>query len=295
MAVIPLAPTLWLLLGLMFLLGAAESTLDIGANTLLVWVHGNAVAPYLNVLHSIFGVGALTAPIIVALLKNDITVSYFAVAVLLLPLVIFTYRLPSPRPSAVKGIGGKSEKADTGLLLLMSTFLLLYVGAEIGFAGWIYTYAVEFRLSGPGAAAYLASFFWGALTVGRVLTVPAAVRCPATAMLITSVAASIGSVLIILLQPKSYAFLIVGTVGLGLSMAPIFPSALSFARSRMNLTGRITGVFILGSSLGSMIIPLIIGQVFTAAGQRVFPIAICATLFLSLIVLIVMVRLHRRW
>ena len=295
MAMIPLASRLWFLLVLMLFLGIAEATLDIGANTLLVWLHGSAVAPYLNALHSLFGVGALTAPIIVAQLVSsghELTLSYFAVAAVLLPIAIYVYGLPSPKPTGETG-PLKSQRHDATLLWLIALFLLLYVGAEIGFAGWVFTYAVEYGLSGPGPAAYLVSFFWGALTLGRLVTVPAAARWAPARMLLLSMAGALLSVLVILLQPVSYAFLLIGTTGLGLSLAPAFPAALAFARSHMNITGRITGLFVLGSSLGAMSVPLLIGQVFRIAGQRFFAFAIFTTLVAALGVLTLMVQVSR--
>ncbi len=51
-------------------------------------------------------------------------------------------------------------------------FFFLYVGAEVGFGGWIFTYAVALDLGSETAAAYLTSAFWGALTFGRLLTIP---------------------------------------------------------------------------------------------------------------------------
>ncbi|HUS12672.1 MAG TPA: MFS transporter [Pyrinomonadaceae bacterium] len=82
MTLVPVVPKLWLMLIVMLILGAAEATLDVGANTLLPCVHGNRVAPYMNAMHSFFGVGALIAPIVVAqtaLLSYSTTTSYFVI------------------------------------------------------------------------------------------------------------------------------------------------------------------------------------------------------------------------
>src|SRR5690606_13614350 len=90
---------LWLLIAVLFLLGLIETALDVGGNTLLVWVHGAKVAPYMNGLHFFFGIGAFLAPLIVArtvLLTNDINLAYWVLALLLIPVAAALLRLPSP-------------------------------------------------------------------------------------------------------------------------------------------------------------------------------------------------------
>jgi MFS transporter, FHS family, Na+ dependent glucose transporter 1 len=64
MALVPLIPWLWLLMLLMVVLGIGQGFLDVGCNTLLVWVHRDKVAPFMNGLHFFFGVGAFIAPLL---------------------------------------------------------------------------------------------------------------------------------------------------------------------------------------------------------------------------------------
>ncbi|NJN94713.1 MAG: MFS transporter [Anaerolineales bacterium] len=66
LVVIPLIPALWLLIAVMLFLGLVEGAVDVGGNTLLVWVHRHRVGPYMNGLHFFFGVGAFLSPLIVA-------------------------------------------------------------------------------------------------------------------------------------------------------------------------------------------------------------------------------------
>src|SRR5262249_22671870 len=63
---IPFAPQLWLLLAILAGKGIAEGLISAGTNTLLVWVHREAVGPYMNGMHFCFGVGAFTGPLLVA-------------------------------------------------------------------------------------------------------------------------------------------------------------------------------------------------------------------------------------
>jgi FHS family Na+ dependent glucose MFS transporter 1 len=279
MALVPLAPRLSLLLVVMLILGAAEAVLDVGANTLVVWVHGIRVGPFMNAMHSFFGVGALIAPVVVAQTASfnyPTTHSYFVVALLLLPVAAYTLRRPSPVPAPEKQ--EDSSVTNARLVLLVALFLFFYVGAEASFAGWIFTYALELKLSGATTAAYLTSLFWGSLTFGRIVTIPLAARLRPLAILTGSLAGCLISIGLMLLIPRSFSVVLLGTAGLGLSMASIFPTTLSFAGRRMSMTGQVTGWFVLTSSAGAMIVPLIIGQFFQSIGPRVLVFVTTITL-----------------
>ena len=292
MTLVPVVPKLWLLLIVMLMLGAAEAALDVGAITLMAWVHGNRVVPFMNAMHSFFGVGALVAPIIVAqtaLLTYPTTTGYFVIAALLLPVAAHIFRLPSPAVATTT----KSEipaATDKGLVLLIALFLFLYVGAEVSFAGWIFTYSVKLRLSSATTAAYLTSLFWGSLTIGRMLIIPIATRFKAASILISSLAGCLLSIGLIGLVPRSFASVLIGTAGLGLSMASIFPTTMSYAGQRIRITGRLTGWIVLVASVGTMVVPLIIGQFFQSAGPRVLVTVIAVVLLGAVGVLVAVLR-----
>lgn len=296
MALVPLASRLWLLLIAMLILGAAEAALDVGANTLLAWAHGNRVAPFMNALHSFFGVGALLAPLVVAqtvLFKLPATDSYFVLALLLLPVAAFMLRMRGP-VTATPEKHAEPAKANRRLVFLIAVFLFLYVGAEVCFAGWIFTYTIKLKLSSATTAAYLVSLFWGSLTLGRMLTIPVAAHFKPQTILISSLAGSLLSLVIMLLRPGSFAATLVGTTGLGLSMASIFPTTLSFAGHRMKMTGRVTGWFVFGASAGAMLIPLGIGQSFQAVGPRVVVFVTIVTLLAAAGVLVGLIHTSSR-
>jgi fucose permease len=63
-------------------------------------------------------------------------------------------------------------------------FFFVYVGAETGYAGWVPTYSIITHVTANRSkAAYLSAIFWGALTLGRILAVPAAIYFSATTMI----------------------------------------------------------------------------------------------------------------
>ena len=54
-ALIPPAGSLWVLLLLLALIGICIGLIDVGGNTLLIWLFGREVPPHMNVLHLAFG------------------------------------------------------------------------------------------------------------------------------------------------------------------------------------------------------------------------------------------------
>ncbi|MBP7964457.1 MAG: MFS transporter [Caldilineaceae bacterium] len=285
MALAPGLNLLWLLAGAILLIGVAEGVVDVGGNTLIVWVHRGDVGPYMNGLHFFYGVGAFISPLIVGqvLLRSggDITWAYWIVALLMLPVVLYIARQPSPVNQDVVEKDSAAKPASPTLVALIALFIFLYVGAEISFGGWIYTYAVALGLATPAAAAYLTSGFWGALTVGRLLAIPLAARFRPRTILLVDLLGCMAAVGLILVYPASLTVAWVGSIGAGLFMASVFPTTLSLAERRMPITGQVTSWFFVGASLGSMTVPYIIGQLFESTGPVVTMIAILICLVLA--------------
>lgn len=292
MALAPVVPLLWLLAVVMLVLGIAQSMLDVGGNTLLVWVHRRQVGPYMNGLHFFFGVGAASAPLVVAQSKSitgDIRWAYWVLALVIFPMALWLLRLPSPGQLTTTG-DGSSGRLNYGLVTLLAIFFFLFVGAEISLGGWISTYTVALGLASETTADYLTSAFWGALTAARLLAIPVAARFRPRSILLVALLACVVSVGLILLRPQSITALWVGTVGAGLALALIFPTSISLAERHLTVTGRVTSWFIVGASLGSMFLPWLIGQFFETIGPQVMPLAIMAAIVLALLIFGMMMR-----
>jgi len=280
MVLSPIFSVLWLLVAIFLITGLAEGALDVGGNVLLVWVHGSGVGPYMNALHFFFGVGAFLSPILIAqvgLRSDDLRWAYWALAALMLPSAAWMWRVPSPRPGDGANVAS-SRQSSLLLLVLFLAFFFLYVSAEVSFGGWVFTYGVETGLADESAAAYLTSAFWGALTLGRLLAIPIAARFRPESVLLGDLVGSLVSVLVILAWPGSSTALWVGALGLGLSLASVFPTLMSLAERKMAVTGSVTGWFLVGSSAGAMSLPWLIGQLLEPVGPRVTMVAIAIDL-----------------
>ncbi|MBN1658517.1 MAG: MFS transporter [Anaerolineae bacterium] len=297
LALMPLLPSLWLLVAAWLVVGTAGGALDVGGNTLIVWLHGRRVGPYMNGLHFFFGVGSSIGPLIAAAalaVAGDTTRAYWVLAVLLVPLAAWLIRVPSPDLAhesddaeelldRSRRPGGRSR--DKVVVVLVALFLLLYVGAEVAFGGWINSYAEALGLATATSAATLTSVFWGGLTAGRLAGIPLAARYRPRTILLADLAGCLLSMGVMLALPSSRVALWGGTIAVGAAMASIFPAAITLAGNRVRITGRITGWFLIGSSIGSMTIPWLIGQLFEPVGPQVTMWIILTTLAADLAVL----------
>jgi FHS family Na+ dependent glucose MFS transporter 1 len=282
---IPLIPSLWLLLALLFLKGIAGGMIGAGANTLLVWTHREKVSPYMNGLHFSFGLGAFLAPFLVAQVAGGAggyRLAFWIIAALdaLAALRLFTLaKSPAPVPARAESTeGGSAPASQVPLIVTAALFLFFYVGAEISFGGWIASYAVTLRLADVVGAAYLTSGFWLSFTIGRLISIPAATRFTPRQIIPAALVGCMAILALPLALPGSFAALWATAVVLGFCMAPIWPMGFTLAGQSLHMTARTTSFVLLGDTFGGMMLPWLMGLVLDRTG----PAAVMALVLVSL-------------
>jgi FHS family Na+ dependent glucose MFS transporter 1 len=192
-------------------LGAALTTqglcmglLDTGGNVLLIWLQGSErVEPYMQCMHFCFALGAVLSPLLIeATIRasnardgdgpDEIAAAFYfmcgSLACSSIPLIGPGPR-PPPKPEQLSADADTAARPAssarcnriwcTGKTLLVASSglcLMVYVGLEVGFGGFIFTFSsTELHLSGTYART-LNSLFWGGLALGRLGAVPLATR-----------------------------------------------------------------------------------------------------------------------
>jgi FHS family Na+ dependent glucose MFS transporter 1 len=238
-------------------------------------------------LHFFFGVGSFTAPLIlgqVLLRIGDIHWMYYSFALVSIPILIWLWLMPEP-PRATHTDEQSTVSFAVMPVVLVLILFLLYVGLELGFGNWIYTYAVPLGLANEVTAAYINATFWLSFTFGRLLGVWISTRMrPLTIIIADLIGCAISAIIIMLWRDSSNA-LWIGTIGLGISMASIFPTIILLAGERMRITGAITGWFLVGSGAGSLLIPWLIGQIFVVTGPEAMTTVLLVAILLTFVVL----------
>lgn len=290
MAAIPLVPKLSLLAAVFFIRGLASGVIDVGGNTLLVWVHGDRSGPWLNLLHFCFGTGGLLAPVIVAqslALRGGITPAYWAIGAFALPVAIWTSCIRNPRIVPASDEPGLRSARMT-LAAFITLFFFFHVGIQTAYSGWISTYAIEKGIMGEARAAYLASVFWFAITAGRLAAVPISARVAPSRILAGNLCGCLLAAGLLFLFPDSRAVLWASTFLMGFSLASMFPVSILFAGRSMHISGSVVGIFLVGANIGSMVIPWAIGQLFERSGPRVLSGSLLVSVAVAFVVLLVM-------
>ncbi len=295
-ALLPLPTTLTLLIVAMFLLGLALGGIGLGGNTALVWVHGHGVGPYMNALHFFFGLGALISPILVAQTLDrtgSVSIAFWimAVAMLPLPFLYLRTRSPSPPVAAASDAGGRSQWAP---VLLTSILFFLYVGLEIGYAGWLFSYATQLGLASTITAGYLTSFFWAVFTLGRLAGIPLAARVRPRVLLLVDLCGILFFFTLLALWPQTPTVLWVATAGLGLSMASFYPALFTLAGRHITLTGKVSSILMAGDNLGAMIIPWLLGQRFASQGTEMLAPTMLLVTVSAFVLYVALLALFRR-
>ncbi|MGE0130366.1 MAG: MFS transporter [Blastocatellales bacterium] len=270
MAMMPSATIMPVLLGLSAFIGIAAASINVGGNALITLVHGERVRPFISTLHFAFGLGGFLAPMLVARMMHradSLHLTYWLLALVIIPVALITFIAPSPALSEHKHLDS-AKPLPMLMIALFAIFFFLEIGAEATMMGWYFSYATE-RGMGAQTAAYMNSGFWAAFTVGRLATIWMTIRFNVVTLIVTYLSVTMLIALSLLIFAPAPFVLWFGAIGLGLAVAPVFPSMFGLAQRVLGLSGKVTGFLLVGSSAGSMFWPWLTGQFFKSHGPQV--------------------------
>lgn len=145
------------------------------------------------------------------------------------------------------------------LLCLLFVFFFFYVGAEVTYGSYVFSFATTHVGMEESEAAGLNSIFWGTFAACRGLAIFFATCLRPGTMIVLSNIGSLASSLFLVLFDKSPISLWVATSVYGASMATTFPSGVSWIEQYTTIHGKSAAFFVVGGTLGEMAIPAIIG------------------------------------
>ncbi len=245
----------------------------------------------LNILNAHFGIGAILGPALVGVVGS---VHYPAVflgfALANLPLLLCLRgvrdRAPQPSETAVESHDGQVLARSLGsVLAVFVTLYVLHVGIEAGVGGWEPTH-LETVGYGAGFAATATSVYWLMMTVGRFLVAPIALRFAAQAIITVSCAGMTVCLLLATvpaLAPYAYA-------GVGLFIAPIFPTGLPWLNRAAPRARRAGAVVIAASMVGGVVAGPALGKAIEWSGIRTVPLLLSGVSALCLAATLWLIR-----
>ncbi|HOE70880.1 MAG TPA: MFS transporter [Brevefilum sp.] len=267
---IPLMSWFSTLLIVLFFFGLGVGAIDVGTNLNMVWIFQSGVGPYLNALHFIFGIGAFFTPLIITTVLGwtggSLSWAIWALMLLFIPGLLGLVSSPSPEnPAAVK-TESPEKVHHVGIILMLILAIFFAVGVQIGFSGWIFSYVSESGIADIATASRITALFWASLSLGRLIAIPISKKVAPGTMVLFNFSLLTLVVIFLLIWPIHPVMMWIGAAGVGLATSILFPTLLSYAKTLVNMTGRVTGLLFLGSSLGMMILPLLLGQMFDRFG-----------------------------
>ncbi len=265
-----IAPSFAFLLTVGFFIGLVHIGIDVGGNTSLIRIHDSDSPRFINALHACFGLGAFFSPLVVTrsvLWMGDYRWAFFLfAAILLITGGVFVFS-PSPAVSdAETDRRAGSKKTDGLLLALIILMFVCYVGLEIGFTTWIFTYALDTGLGDTAFAGIINSLFWAVFTGGRFLAIPISRRIGPEGQITLNIVGLIVSFIALLVFRTSTAAFVIGVTCVGFFFASTYPGTMGYAQSRLNMTSREIGLIAIFASMSGMILPWITGQLFARQG-----------------------------
>ena len=267
---IPLMPWFSALLIVLFFFGLGVGAVDVGTNLNMVWIFQSGVGSYLNALHFIFGVGAFFTPLIITTVLGwtggNLSWAIWALMLLFIPGLLGLVSSPSPENLAAANTASPEKVHHVGIILLLILAIFFAVGVQIGFSGWIFSYVSESGIADIATASQITALFWASLSLGRLIAIPISKKVAPGTIVLFNFSLLTLVVILLLIWPTRPVMMWIGSAGVGLATSVLVPTLLSYAKTLVNMTGRVTGLLYLGSSLGMMVLPLSLGQAFDRFG-----------------------------
>jgi len=266
------SPTFAVLLASVFLLGAAGSCLNGAANTLVADLYPDPSRKNsaLNLLGVFFGFGALSVPFVIGVLLNALPLrSILNLTALLTAALAVACGVPAyPTPKKEGRIEWRKVGRLVGnpLLLLFGFLLFFESGNEFVIGGYLTTYLSVCLGISISLASYLLAAYWGAIMVARILLSRLLLTISGSALVLIC-APAVAICMVILLSATSPVIVSTSIIGLGLSLAGIFPTVLGMTGSRFSETpGTAFGLLFTIALAGGMSMPWVVGQISASHG-----------------------------
>jgi fucose permease len=255
------APSMVLVLATVVGLGLGFGLLSNGMNSLYPRMTGSRAATLVVCMHGVFGVGAVSLPLVLAGLGHR--GAFLAVAVVAAVAVPLLLRTSSPPAAAFDPTASPPPRRH---VLAFSTVFGSYVAVEAATATWLATY-LEFRGWSPGAAAGWTSAFWLAITGGRFAfaLVMSRIR-PGRLVQVVLPVAAVGLALAGWTVTAPLGFVLAG-----LCMAPVFPTAMVWLPRALPSAAGATTAAMLAAITGATLSPLLVGAVGSGIGVGAIP------------------------
>lgn len=254
-------------------LGFSLGLTNPATNLLVAELRPERRAAALNLLNFVWGLGAISGPPLVALVRHDGNVLWalggLSIALASVALAFardasrFSLRQAKSPPLPVKEFLNGWLRP---FALLTGALVFVYVGTETAIGGWIAAYAQRIEHSTQPFWALATSLFWAGLLIGRAASPHFLRHVDEVRLALIALAVAFGGMAIIfasggLTAVSGGAFLS------GLGLAPVFPNTVAiFTRYFGERAEQLIGALFVLASLGGATLPWLVGSLSTHYG-----------------------------
>ncbi|MEU9161368.1 MFS transporter [Streptomyces sp. NPDC048424] len=252
-----------------FVIGLGFGGIDYGLNQLFAVGFGHRSTAMLNLLNGHFGIGAIAGPALIGWLGADSYPEIFVGTGVISLLILVTLggvavREPAPAPADGTSAGGARVLPIIGVFI---GIYVLHVAIETGVGGWEPTH-LEAVGYGAATAATATSAYWAAMTIGRFVAAPISLRWSAPSILLVCCVGMAGFLLLATVPALApYAYF-----GVGLMIAPIFPTCLPWLNRAVPGVAAAGAYVIAASMIGGVAFPPLLGVVINTMEVGTVPL-----------------------
>lgn len=249
-----------LILGFLFT-GLSRGSISNFNNTVVNEV-SNSSSSALNILHSIFAIGALCSPFLIIIstkLAGDMGWKIAAAVIILLAVIsMLLFSRMEIDDQAKRKESTSYHFIKNKHFWIIAGILFFYLCVESAINGWIVKYFIDANIMSTEYAQMLASLLWVVILAGRLTCAYLGDKVSKKVLLLST---SIGTVIfyLLLLSSHNISLITFAIMGLGFSMAGIYPITISTFGSTIKQYPMAMGVLLMVGGIGSIIMPMIIG------------------------------------
>jgi fucose permease len=196
--------------------------------------------------------------------------------------------LPAPVP-----VASNAKTLQLPAVWLSVAVFFVYTGIEATTGAWAYSLLTEGRAIPTMTAGMWVGIYWGALTLGRILSAMIADRVPVKRLLRFCIAGQAAGALLIWVNLSAMSSFL-GLALIGLCSAPIFPSLIASTPDRIpqEHVGNTVGFQIAAAVLGQSALPALVGVMAHRLGLEIVAPSVLASALLLYVLYEAMVAIQ---
>lgn len=293
---VAVTPSWALLLVAIAAFGVGAGTIDAAINAYVAVRHGPRE---MGVVHGVFGVGAIIAPLLVTGLiaigwswRSSFATLGFAQLIFLAALLKFAGGISIPTK---RSTGDNSKLGITQPLVWSITAFVAYAAVAASTGVWAFTYLTEEKGYADGSSGIIVAGYWAAFAASRFLLSLSHDRFDPRSILRWGMALTITGLLVFWLSP-SPVVAVLGLIFSGFAHGPFFPLQMVLTPQRFGtvLAPTVIGYEIAAINVGSAAVPAFIGLFVASIGLEVVPPALVIAAVVLTITIEMLARTQRR-